>query len=136
MAREVKAGPTPGIVIVRFYDTLTLDDIIIPDETYGRLETPFYVLLDATELRIDLPQGFLSAVPERIPWPEHLVHVAVYSWSATLRSVAKVALQLLGMTDRMSFHDRYQDAINHLRGLIEHDESVGVEQCNTVNGVG
>src|SRR3990172_2069411 len=119
MPHEISPGPHPNIVIQRIYDELTHDDMATDDELgldKGRL---LYVLLDVSKMDVSLPDRFLDGAKNSFFVHPNLRHMALYTTSNMLASIAKMVAKLTKREGKLSIHGDYQSALNHLLKLIE-----------------
>lgn len=117
MAHEIEAGPQPNIVVMRLIGELAKDDLLCDDELGLNGDRAMLVLVDASEMDIGLPAGFMDGNRESFFMNPNLQHVALYSTSWLLTSVAKMLGKLTRQRDKISVHDSREAALQHLVAL-------------------
>ncbi|MBZ0288539.1 MAG: hypothetical protein K8I30_13060 [Anaerolineae bacterium] len=117
MAHEIQAGPESNIRLMRLIGELLREDLMCDDELGLNSGERMYVLVDASEMDIGLPAGFMDGKRESFFMNPNLAHVAVYSTSWLLNSAAKMLGKLTRQRDKLSVHDTREAALEHLKNL-------------------
>jgi hypothetical protein len=117
MAHEIQPGPQPNIVVMRLYGELTKADLLVDEELGLNKGQNILVLVDASEMDVGLPAGFMDGNRESFFMNTNLRHVALYSTSWLLNSVAKMLGKLTRQRDKLSVHDTREAALSHLTKL-------------------
>jgi len=114
MAHEIQPGPQPNIVLMRLYGELTKADLLCDEELGLNTGKNMLVLVDASEMDIGLPAGFMDGKRESFFMNPNLQHVALYTTSWLLNSAAKMLGKLTRQREKLSVHDTHEAALNHL----------------------
>jgi len=117
MAHEIQPGPEAHIRLMRLYGELTKDDLLCDDELGLNTGESVLVLVDASEMDIGLPAGFMDGKRESFFLNPNVQHVALYTSSWLLNSVAKMLSKLTRQRDKLSIHNSREAALGHLKGL-------------------
>ncbi|MEO8608281.1 MAG: hypothetical protein ABI690_10385 [Chloroflexota bacterium] len=117
MAHEIEAGPKPNIRLMHLRGELLKEDLLCDDELGLNAGTPVFVLVDASEMDIGLPAGFMDGKRESFFMNPNLQHVALYSTSWLLNSAAKMLGKLTRQRDKLSVHDSRESALEYLENL-------------------
>ncbi len=117
MAHEIEAGPEPNIRLMRLKGELLRSDLLCDDELGLNTGDPVFVLVDASEMDIGLPAGFMDGKRESFFMNPNLQHVALYSTSWLLNSAAKMLGKLTRQRDKLSVHDTREAALEHLKSM-------------------
>jgi hypothetical protein len=123
MAHEIEAGPESNIRLMRLQGELLKADLLCDDELDLNSGTPIFVLVDASEMDIGLPAGFMDGKRESFFMNPNLQHVALYSTSWLLNSAAKMLGKLTRQRDKLSVHDTREAALEHLKNLAAQQQS-------------
>jgi hypothetical protein len=118
MAHEILPGPTANILLMRLYGELTKDDLLCDDELHLNEGQPMYVLVDASDMDIGLPAGFMDGKRESFFLNPNLQHVALYTTSWLLNSAAKMLGKITRQRDKLSVHDSREAALEHLMTFV------------------
>lgn len=114
MAHVIETGPEANIRLLHLQGELLKEDLLCDDELGLNSGEPMYVLVDASEMDIGLPAGFMDGKRESFFMNPNLRHVAVYSTSWLLSSAAKMLGKLTRQREKLSVHDTREAAIEHL----------------------
>ena len=117
MAHEIEAGPESNIRLMRLQGELLKADLLCDDELGLNTGDPVFVLVDASEMDIGLPAGFMDGKRESFFMNPNLQHVALYSTSWLLNSAAKMMGKLTRQRDKLSVHDTREAALEHLKSM-------------------
>ncbi len=123
MAHEIFPGPNSHIVVMRLIGSLNFEDMTA-DEPLGLNERPMFVLLDASEIEITLPENFLSGARESYFTNPNLQHMALYVQSAWLKAIGEMVAKLTRRKDRLTIHSTYEGAMAHLVKLTNESKAV------------
>ena len=117
MTHVIESGPEPNIRLMRLQGELLKADLLCDDELGLNTGTPVFVLVDASEMDIGLPAGFMDGKRESFFMNPNLQHVALYSTSWLLNSAAKMMGKLTRQRDKLSVHDTREAAMEHLKNM-------------------
>lgn len=118
MAHEIQAGPEPNIRLMRLIGELLKEDLLCDDELGLNDGHSMFVLVDASDMDIGLPAGFMDGKRESFFLNPNLQHVALYSTSWLLNSAAKMLGKLTRQRDKLSVHETREAALEHLKNLV------------------
>lgn len=104
-------------MLMRLYGELLKEDLLCDDELGLNDGQPVLVLVDASEMDIGLPAGFMDGKRESFFMNPNLQHVALYTTSWLLTSVAKMLGKLTRQREKLSVHDTREAALEHLINL-------------------
>jgi hypothetical protein len=122
MAYVVSPGPHPNIALMRIWGDLQHEDMK-PNNELGLNEgRPIYILLDVSEMNVGLPDGFLDGARNSFFIHPNMAHMALFSTSSMLNSIAMMVAKLTGRPGKMSIHNNYDSAFKHLQDMIKHAE--------------
>jgi hypothetical protein len=119
MPHEVSTGKHPDIIVLRYYGDIESEDIITdPEELHLNDGRPKYLLADATEVHPVVPEGMWERVQHSIIGHNNLAHIAISVKSAPLRVLMGAVVKLSRQGKRMTLHNTYEEAENHLLNLV------------------
>jgi hypothetical protein len=118
MAHEILPGPTENILLMRLYGELTKADLLCDDELHLNEGKLMYVLVDASDMDIGLPAGFMDGKRESFFLNPNLQHVALYTTSWLLNSAAKMLSKITRQREKLSVHDSREAALEHLMTFV------------------
>lgn len=117
MAHEIQPGPESNIVLLRLYGELTKADLLCDDELGLNEGKPMLILVDASDMDIGLPAGFMDGKRESFFLNPNAQHVALYTTSWLLNSAAKMLGKITRQREKLSVHDSREAALEHLLTL-------------------
>jgi hypothetical protein len=123
MAHEIIVGPHPNIVVIRLYNGLSYEDMTA-DEVLGLNKRPMWVLLDASQMEVNLPENFLNGARASYFVNDNMQHMALYVQSTWLRTIGAMVAKLTRRQDKLSVHDSYDAAMAHLLKLVKETKAV------------
>jgi hypothetical protein len=122
MAHQISPGPHPNIALMRIWGDLQHVDMNPVDGLGLNEGKPVYVLLDVSEMHLGLPDGFLDGARNSYFVHPNMVHMAFYSGSSMLNTIAAMVGKLTSRQHKISIHKSYDSALNHLQEMIKHAE--------------
>ena len=117
MAHEILPGPAENILLMRLHGELTKADLLCDDELSLNDGKLMYVLIDASDMDIGLPAGFMDGKRESFFLNPNLQHVALYTTSWLLNSAAKMLSKITRQREKLSVHESREAAMTHLLTL-------------------
>ncbi len=114
MPHEVTPGPLPNIVLVRVYGHASAQDISLSAEELGLDQGRKYVLMDASEMSLSMPDGAINAARNSYLTHENLAHVSLVTASRLFDMLANMVAKLTGRKNQISIHPSRQAAMDHL----------------------
>lgn len=124
MAHEIFPGSNSQIIVMRLSGALNYDDMTA-DEKLGLNEgRPVYVLLDASQVDVALPENFLSGARGSYFTNPNLEHMALYVKSAWLKAIGEMVAKLTRRKDKLTVHSSYEAAMAHLVRLTGESKAV------------
>ncbi len=114
MPHEVMPGPLPNIIHVRMYGQVSAQDISLSAEELGPDTGNKYILIDASEMSLALPDGFVNAARNGYLASAELAHVSVVTSSRLVDTLANMIARLTRRKNQMSIHPSVQAAMDHL----------------------
>jgi hypothetical protein len=124
MAHEIMPGPNPNIMIMRLSNSLTFEDMTADEELGLNEGRPLYVLLDASNIDIALPDNFLSGARQSYFINDNLQHMALYVKSAWLKAIGEMVAKLTRRREKLSVYNSYEAAMAHLVKLEKESRTV------------
>ncbi|MEP7286151.1 MAG: hypothetical protein ABI947_10330 [Chloroflexota bacterium] len=115
-SQEILPGPYPSIVIHRIHGELSYD-AMTADDALGLNRGIHFVLLDASDINLALPEDFLSGARHSYFTNPNLRHMALYTQSNMLGTIGKMVAKLTRRQDRLSVHTDFDVAMSHLVNL-------------------
>jgi hypothetical protein len=119
MAYEILPGPHPDIRVMKVMDDLTYEAMTADEELGLNQGRPMWVLLDVSQMNAGLPEDFLSGARHSYFVNPNLAHLSLYIKSSILRTIATMVAKVTRRKDKLSLHDSYDKAMNHLVMLME-----------------
>jgi hypothetical protein len=117
MAHEIQPGPQSNILLLRLYGELTKEDLLCDDELGLNDGKTLFVLVDASDMDIGLPAGFMDGKRESFFLNPNLQHVALYTTSWLLSSAARMLGKITRQREKLSVHDSREAAMTYLLTL-------------------
>lgn len=117
MPYEIQPGPHANIVCLSYSGKISKEDMHI-DDLLG-LSKPMYILMDASNMSVKLPKGFLNNAASSFFINENLRHMALYTGSNTLDLLAQTIANLTQRRDKLSIHKSREEALNYLLNQID-----------------
>jgi hypothetical protein len=85
----------------------------------GLDKQPRYVLLDASQVSIALPEDFLSGARQSYFTHPNMLHMALYVKSDWLKTIGLMVAKVTKQKHKLSVHSSYEAAMQHLMTLAE-----------------
>jgi hypothetical protein len=118
MPYEIHPSPRDNIVVCKIIDELTYPDMMIV-EPLGLDRGPRYILLDASDMSIGLPENFLEGARHSFFVHDNMQHLALYVKSQLLGMTGQMVAKLTRRADKLSVHKTFDEALNHLISLSD-----------------
>ena len=123
MAHEIYPGPNSHIVVMRYRGALTAEDLST-DKELGLDQKPFWMVLDASEMDVALPENFLTSVRESFFVHPNMRHLSLVLHSSLLKTVAVMVGKITHRQDRLSVFDDYDAALANAVKLVSESKAV------------
>jgi hypothetical protein len=117
MVHKVSAGPNRHIKILEISGRLTDEDMVAQDLDLDK--QPSFIPLDVSQMSTALPDNFLEGVRNSFFVHSNMMHLALYTNSNLLDSVARMVAKLTRRKEKMTIYSGYQAALNHLLELTK-----------------
>lgn len=118
MPYEIYPSPRDNIIVCKLINELTYPDMMIV-EPLGLELAPRYILLDASEISIGLPEHFLEGARESFFTHPNMQHLALFVKSQLLVMTGLMVAKLTRRADKLSVHKTFDDAMQHLVRLSD-----------------
>jgi hypothetical protein len=118
MPYEIYPSPRDSIVVCKLVEELTYPDMMIV-EPLGLDRGPRYILLDASEISVALPEHFLEGARQSFFTHDNMQHLALYVKSQLLGMTGIMVAKVTRRPDKLSVHKTFDDAMNHLLKLTD-----------------
>jgi hypothetical protein len=123
MGYEILPSPHPDISILRIANDLTNEDMTTDEQLGLNQGRPRWILLDAADMNVGLPDDFLTGVRKSFFVNPNLVHLSIYIKSSILRSVALMVAKITRRQDKLTLHSTYDEALAYLMKLVEQNRT-------------
>lgn len=131
MAHEFLPSPDPRIVLIRMFGELEEADLKRETSLGLDEDNQVYILLDASDMVVNLPPHFLEHIRFSPLLHQNLLHIAVYTRSATCSALVRVVGRLTGRGYKLSTHTSREAALNHLLKLVNSEQHMGSKSATT-----
>jgi hypothetical protein len=118
MPYEIHPSPRANIVVCKIINELSYSDMMIV-QPLGLDKGPRYILLDASEMSVALPEHFLEGARESFFIHPNTEHLALYVKSQLLGMVGLMVAKLTRRKEKLSVHSTYESALEHLIRLSD-----------------
>ncbi len=117
MAHRIEPGPRADIVIFYFIGDLEHPDMAADEEMGLNQGRPLYVLADALQMTVVLPENFLNGARHSWFTNPNMRHAAFCSNSVMLHAIAQLVAKVTRREDHLSRHHTHQEALDYLLSL-------------------
>lgn len=90
MSYEILDRPHPNIVCLRVYDSMEVDDMLIDDELGLNDDKPMWLVIDASDVGMELPSDFLNTAAHSFYVHHNLQFVSLYLTNRVLENIARM----------------------------------------------
>lgn len=121
MSLKITTGPLPNIVCLTATGALELADMN-PTPLLGLDEMPKYVYVDASQLNLGVPEGFLTGARQSPLLHPNCLFAVVYVRSELLKNVMMAGAKLGRVHHKVKFFTNSDEAMAHLVALAENKQ--------------
>ncbi len=127
MPYEISPGPRDNVVLLKLIGKMTYEDMMLV-EPLGLHLGPRYILLDASELDVFLPEGFFEGAAQSYFVHPNMKGLAFYVKSQVLRTAGIMVAHMTRQADKVTIYQSYDKALEHIMQLAEQAELADTDE--------